>query len=94
MEIRFATNITQPTNGPITNNPTGVEELEAFMTYLIDKAVIEFMPNSADPTTYQKVILESTNEDNRGVGFKLRERFDLGIPGYFDTGVLKFRVVS
>lgn len=94
MDIRFSTNIEQPSSGPITNNSTGVADLNSFMNFLISKAKLEFMPDANDPDTYYTVILESTAQDKNGTEYKLKERTDISAPGYYDTGVLVFRVVT
>lgn len=91
--IKWANNKIQPT-GPITQNLTGVEDLETFMQYLITKAKIEYMPNKDDVNTYQTVLLESNEESKDGTGYDLKERYDIGLPGYFDTSILKFRVIE
>lgn len=94
LDIKFATSIGQPAVGPLDSNPTGVQDLVNFMEYITEKAPIEFMPNIDDRATFYTVILESTPDNQEGAGFKLKERFDVGMPGYFDTGVLVFRVVE
>ncbi len=94
MDIRFCTNITQPSNGPITNNGTGLEDVRLFLDYLITKAPVEFMPNSSDPATFYKVLLDSTRADKKGCGYKLKERYDRSMPGYYDTELLTFRVLE
>ncbi len=93
MDIRFATNIVQPTISPIRNSGTGVEDLNTFMRALITKNPLEFMPDINTPSTYYKVILETTTEDQKGIGYKLKERIDLGLCGYYDTEKLTFRVI-
>lgn len=92
--IRFSTNIPQPSGGPILTNPSGVEDLQAFMQHLITKAPVEFMPDASVPGTFETFILESSDEGQDGIGYKLKELYDKGIPGYFDTGILKFRLIE
>ncbi len=94
MNIRWCTNIAQPSGGPITNNATGLEDVRELMEYLITKAPIEFMPNANAPATFYKVVLDSTKADKKGCGFKLKERYDRGMPGYYDTELLTFRVLE
>lgn len=94
MNIRFATNIVQPTGGPITNSTTGVADLNALMRFLITKAPCEFMPDKDTAATYYKVILESTQMEKMGTSYKLKERFDLKLPGYYDSEKLTFRVIE
>lgn len=91
--IKFATNINQPSAGPITSNTSGVSQLVTFMQYLITKAPIEYMENSSNPSTYETIILESTPDSQSGTGYKLKEMYDKGLPGYFETPILKMRVV-
>lgn len=92
--IRFSTNIYQTSNSRIRNNPTGVADLEAFMQYMMTKAKAEYMPNESAPDTFETVILESTEESSQGTGFELRERYDINIPGYFDSSILKLKVLE
>jgi len=91
--IMWVTNIAQP-SGPITNNASGVAQLRAFLDFAITKAPLEFMANTAAPATFEKMILDSTALSKDGVGYKLKELYDKGLPGYFESGVLVFRVVE
>lgn len=78
----------------ILSNATGVADLRTFMQYLITKKPIEFMPDRDSPATFETLILESTQQDSNGLQYRLREMYDRGLPGYFETGPLKFRVVE
>jgi len=91
--IRFSSDIPQPKLGPIENNPNGVSDLIAFMEFAISKQKIEYMANRSDPETFEKLRLESTSTSQTGTGYRLKELFGQGLPGYFDTGILKFRKV-
>jgi hypothetical protein len=93
MDIRFTTNIFQPSNGPIKNNQSGVDDLNHFMQHCISKAPVEFMPDIGDRNTFYDCILDRTSDDQNGAAYSLLERFDLGTPGYYDTQLLKFRVL-
>src|SRR5690606_5719403 len=93
MNIRYATDIPQGDSGIILNSASGVSDLRAFMRYAITKAPVEFMPSISDLNTYQSLILESTRDSQKGLGFKLKELYDTGLPGYFETGTLKWRVL-
>lgn len=94
MNIRFITNIVQPSGGPIISDTSGVSNANTFMRYIVNKYPVEFIPDVDTPATFHKVILESTANDSKGAAYKLRERFDIGIPGYYETGLLTFRVVE
>jgi hypothetical protein len=91
--IMYITNITQD-GTIIQTNGSGVSNALAFMNALIQKAPIEYMPDIDDRETYESLLLESTPESRDGVGFRLREMYDKGLPGYFETGNLKFRVIE
>lgn len=92
--IKFATDIPQPSGGPITNNSSGVDDLRAFMQNAITQAPIEFMPDKDTVSTYYKVLLESTPADSNGLGYTLQEQFGRGLVGYFETGLLTFRILE
>ena len=59
---------------------------------MITKSPIEFMKDEADQATFTKVILEKTPRDTKGLKYKMKERFASGLVGYFDSGLLQFRV--
>lgn len=95
MNIRFATNKDVSKSGYIKNNATGVADLRSFMQKAITKAPFEFMPDIATKSSFDKVILESTPESGKGVGYKLKELSLNGGPtGFFETGTLRMRVIS
>ena len=86
--IKFATDIYQPSSGPITNNNAGVANLRSLMQYLMNQYEVELMPNKDDPTVAYRLVLDGMKE------YKLKEQYANGLVGYFETGVLKFRVVE
>lgn len=97
-EVRFMEcNITYATNivgqGVIKNNPTGVEDLRAFMNYLIKKRPVEFIPDIDDPIFYYDCILDKSRVSSNGTGFQLYELYGRGLANYFETGSLTFREV-
>ena len=92
--IKYATDYLYGASTPIRNNATGVADLNAFLIYLISKGPIEFMADEDAPETFEKMILESTPDDSKGLKYKLKELYGQGLPGYFETGVLKFRVAE
>jgi hypothetical protein len=78
----------------IRNNPTGVSEANQFMNYITKIAPIEFMPDELTVATFQKIQLESTQQSKDGIDYTLKEFYDKGLPGIFETGVLTFRVLE
>lgn len=92
--IKYCTDIIQPVGGPIQTQESGVDNVVAFMEYAITKAPLEFIQDKASPETFERVILESTSQAQDGTGYELRELYDRGLPYYFETGPLKFRVIE
>jgi hypothetical protein len=92
--ISFQTDNVMPNGAPIEYDPAGVAHLRAFMQWARTKGPIEFMPNRDMPTTFETFILETTPEEKTGTMFKLHELYAKKLPGYFETGLLKFRTYS
>lgn len=93
MNIKFITDI--PQDGTrVKSNSTGVQDARQFFQYITQKFSFEFIPDLANPNTFYKVILESTPQSREGIGYKLRELYGRGMPGYFESGVITLRVVS
>lgn len=93
-EIMFITDIDQGIGGYIQNNPNGVSDARAFLTYAIEKGPIEFIPDITDLATFTNCILESTADSSDGTGFSLKEEYSRGLPDVYKTGLLKFREVG
>jgi hypothetical protein len=92
-EIKYA-NDNDNGGSVIRYNPTGVADLTALMVFLTKKAPLEFIPDEDDTGTFISVVLESTPDDAKGLKFKLKEMYGDGLPGYFQTGALTFRVLD
>lgn len=92
--ITMANDYTQPTSSIIKNNSTGVADLRTFMSDISKKRPFEFVPDIDTPSTYQEVLLESTSDARDGTGFKLREMYTKGMPGYYETGPIVMRVLT
>ena len=90
--IRYATDIDQGKGNAIETNLSGVSDLISFMDAVTNGETIEFMKDRANRGQKFDILIESTKTNKDGVGYKLKE---LGsVPGYFETGVLKFRDLS
>lgn len=94
MNIKYITSIAQPGMGPIKNNASGLTNARTFMQYIVTKAPIEFMKSVEARSTYDTVLLEKTSDDSKGVMYKLKEQTSKNLPGYYDTGILTFRVID
>jgi len=92
--IRFSNDITQPSAGPIKSNASGVSNLRTFMQYITERSPIEFMPNENATSTFQTLAFEKSADSSTGTGYKLKELFDRGLPGYYDTEILTFRLIE
>jgi hypothetical protein len=58
------------------------------------KAPFEFMPDEDVPATFYSVICESTPGFSDGTGFKLMEMTSQKLIGYYDSGMIKLRVLE
>lgn len=94
VEIKYATDINVGSGSQVRTNATGVEALRALMVYLITKGPLEFMADESDPDTFITVLLEQTPDDQKGLKYKLQEMYTVGLPGFFQTGLLLFRVIG
>lgn len=90
--VDFQTDIPQDPSGWIESNRNGVSKLVDFMEYIVKKAPVEFMADRDDKDTFVTLILESTSNDSRGLGFKVTEKANL--PEYYTSGLLTFREVT
>jgi len=93
MELLFITNKDLKAGEVIRSNSTGLQDARDFLTFAIRKGPFEFMPDYLSPNTFYRVILESTEANQKGVGFRLREETDRNLPEVYRTGLLNFRVV-
>lgn len=65
-----------------------------FLSWCCKQRRIEFTPDVLNPTVFYNGTLESTDEDANGMGFRLKEMLSDNLPGVYDTGILKFRVIE
>lgn len=72
---------------------TAVDDVLTFLNFAISKSKIEFMEDVSNVEKFNTIILESTEADQNGVGFKLQEQLDYG-EGFYKTGKLVFREVT
>jgi len=95
--IKFINNINRKSlqaKGLMKNDPQGVENANDFMTYIIGKADIEFMPDENDPSEFDTCLLERTEESKNGTSYLLKEMTEtIKLNDYYETGKLTFRKV-
>jgi len=87
--ITLATDIIP--QGVIKENINGVSDLRQFLNYAINKNPIEFVADLESPNIFESALLEKTNGDSKGTGFKLNELYSRKLAGYFETKTITFR---
>lgn len=90
--IMLANDIDQGNGNFIETDPNGVANLRSFMQFAVEKNNFEFMPDRNNKANFYKVLLESTDGNSNGTGFKLIELYDKGLPNYFESGKLVLRL--
>jgi len=92
-EFKFITDLPVPGDCSIRYNATGVSDFITLIEFMITKAPFEFMADEDNEAVYETMLLESTATDPKGVGFMLTELHSMHLPGFYNSGKLKFRKV-
>lgn len=92
-EFLFITNLIQETGSIVRTNVNGVNDFIQLMEWLTEKAPIEFMKDESDVETFNEYILESTEQDSKGLDYDLIEEYERGLPDYYKSGKLQFRLI-
>jgi len=79
-------------NSPWEHNPNGVADAVRFMDYLITKGAVEFIPDRENRNVFETCILDKTSKNRLGLGYELKENFDL--LGFYETQKLIFRKIT
>ena len=66
---------------------------QQLMTWMIAQKPLDFTPRISSPTVFYDCTLESTNEDGKGLAYKIMEMLP-NFPGVYDLGLMKFRLRS
>ena len=94
MEFMFITDVIQNNDCILKSDANGVANALDFLGYITEKKTIEFNPDLNNPSVFYKCVLDRTAESQDGLSFKLKEMYSRGLPGYYETGILKFRLVQ
>lgn len=94
LNITFITDIEQDADSVIESNASGVSSARLFMRFITSKRKFEFIPDRDDVDTFHTVLLESTEEHKDGLGYRLKEMYAKGLPGFFETGLIRLRLVE
>lgn len=92
--IDFITDTCFGDQSAIEFNPSGKADAILFAKDIIKKGHIEFMPDRNDVDTYYTLLLESTASNRQGIGYRLTEKLNQGLAGYYSTGLLTWRIVE
>lgn len=91
-KISFINNYPLSGDSYIEQNFSGVDNARIFLQEIVKKGHIEFMYDRNKVDEFETVFLESTAQNSKGLGFRLREEFNYG-EGFFTTDKLVFRKV-
>ncbi|MDH3324062.1 MAG: hypothetical protein OEL89_00325 [Candidatus Peregrinibacteria bacterium] len=72
---------------------SALTNIRNFLDYAITKAEFEIITDENNVNTFDKVVLESTNYSSNGTGYKLFEMYDKSLNGYYETKLIKLRVL-
>lgn len=92
--ITFITDIAQPSGGPIVNNASGVAAAIDFLSWLSKKNKVEFMEDKDTASGYINLVLDSSAVSKNGTTMRLKELYDKGLTGYYESELLTFRKVD
>jgi len=92
-DVQFQTN-NNTTGSVIENQANGLDNLRTFLQYAVLKRKLEFISDRDQENLFDKCILESTQVSSTGTGYKLNEYLGRGLPGFYSSGILKFRKMS
>jgi len=91
-KIMLVTDIDQGQSNFVESDPTAVLSLRLFMQFCVQKNNLEIIPDRDFKNTFFKIMLESTEISSNGTGYKLMELYDKGLPNYYESGKLVFRL--
>jgi hypothetical protein len=94
LTIDFVNNDPRTDDQHLEQDLSAVENLRTFMSEVIQKANIEFMPDRDDPSVFYTIQIERTQSNQLGLGYRIREKTSQGFVGYYTTGLLTFRIVE
>jgi len=92
-DIMFQTNEAQGSGNPIEHDAAGLTNLREFLNFATTKGLVEFMHDRDAPNNYVTIRLETSESSSQGTGFQIKEMYDRGLPNYYYSGMLKWRVI-
>lgn len=92
-DFKFITDIAQHPDSIVRTNYNGVNDFIQLIEWCTEKYPVEFMKDENNTDDFQSFILESTASDSKGLDYDLIETYDRGLPFYYETGKLKFKLI-
>lgn len=93
-ELLFITDIIQVSTSIVRTNVNGVADYISLIEWLTEKSPVEIMIDENKPDEFQTFILESTEQDSKGLDYELIELYDRSLPLYYRSGKLKFKLLE
>lgn len=93
-ELLFITDLIQDNVSIIRTNTSGVSDYLSLIEWLTEKAPVEIMIDENNPEEFQTFILESTEQDSKGLDYELIELYERSLPLYYRSGKLKFKLTE
>ncbi|MEN0059510.1 MAG: hypothetical protein AAGB31_11795 [Bdellovibrio sp.] len=89
-EAMYITDIVQDPRSIIRTKVEAVAGFLSLLDYCIRQEAIEFMEDENRPDVFEILTLASTEENQNGLGYRLIEEYDEGLPNYYRSGTLTF----
>lgn len=93
-EALYITDIVQDPKSIIRTNQDSTSQFLSFIEYATKLEKVEFMVDEKFPNDFRVFVLSSTEADQDGLGYKLIEEYDQGLPYYYRSGKLVFDLIG
>ena len=93
-DLKYITDNPRVADGKLIKaNTNGVADAVAFFSDITKKRRFEFMADADNPDVFEKVVLESTGANSKGVGFKLEEQYKRNLIDIYEVNRNRLRVL-
>jgi len=65
-----------------------------WLVWATQQKPFEITPEFSTPGVFHNVTLDKTPKSDTGMAFELEEQVSMGMPGYWDTGLLRSRIIK
>lgn len=91
--IRYINEIAGNCSSVIEQDTSAISNITAWLNWATKKKTFEFMPNRLAPGIFDVVLLESIDGSSTGTGYRLQELVGENLPNFYETGIIRLRVV-